>query len=614
MNAIFKMAYIANFFNGPKDVEGFENLQKLIIDKKEYLEKVLFFFNNIDRYLRECSNRILNLNTEFIKITLSPEEKDIHGTAESIIQKICKNIEEDIILIGQLMTNLDTHISQLNKEKKFYDELKKINKDLQEEKEKLKKNKEIYHKMGKDSEYKIKQFVKNNLQCLNDVYESEILMEQLSQMTEPTQRALNNYKANVKKTNELIKKYNQKQTLLFNFLPELGGEDGVFYFRLIKLYLNHLEKESKYLISNIERIKNMKSLETNSKLKDLIDIAENNKRDEKIVNLIHYQTELDLNKCENDKDFEIFCGSVVFINTFVDDSIFPNFNSDEEIKNYKICQIIKNLFKEKGEIDSKLSEDFFKLIEDPFVHNEVFIILSNLRTNNRFLRTKYLIDLLGKAFNILLSYAEKNNLFENVKNLLILSQTYYYLNENKNKVYIFEYIKNNKWLKSSSFWRNFIDDMIKKEFIRFEKYLPDYNFSVANNININKNIKKKLNEVVFSQILTYVSNMKDFDVDRRVILKITDEFIKKYNYLSKENINSIYDIISEGNKDIEKLRKEYDPSLEKELINEQNNNIEDKEKENNEDIKDNNKINDEKKDENNINMNKDNNEEKKEDN
>jgi hypothetical protein len=199
--------------------------------------------------------------------------------------------------------------------------------------------------------------------------------------------------------------------------------------------------------------------------------------------------------------------------------------------------------------------------------------LSILRTNSRFEKGKSLIDLLGKGFNILLEYAAKNKLYDNVKNCIILSQTYYYNDENKNKIYIFEYIKNNKWIKSASFWRSFIKDMIKNEFIRFEKVFPDANFSVENNININKKIREKLNEVVFSQLLTYVNNMKDFCLDKRVIIKITDEFITKYNYLSKNNINAIYDLITEGNEgkeDIEQLRKEYSPDLEKELNNENN--------------------------------------------
>jgi hypothetical protein len=384
---------------------------------------------------------------------------------------------------------------------------------------------------------------------------------------------LENYRESNIKTNQLITKYNQKQSKLFNFLPDIGDQDGVFYFQLVKMYVQHLEMEKKYLDSNIEQIQSMKSLESNTKLKELIEYAENNRRDEKIIKIMQYQSDLDITKCKSEKDFKIMSGTKYLINKYIDESIFPEYSEEQENKNYEVYKIIKRLFDQKGEIDPKLSEDFINLINDPSTHKYAFIILSILRTNSRFEKDKSLIDLLGKGFNILLEYAVKNKLYDNVKNCIILSQTYYYNDENKNKIYIFEYIKNNKWMKSASFWRSFIKDVIKNEFIRFEKIFPDANFSVENNININKKIRGKLNEVVFSQLLTYVNNMKDFCLDKRVIIKITDEFITKYNYLSKNNINAIYDLISEGKEgkeDIEQLRKEYSPDLEKELNNENN--------------------------------------------
>ena len=122
------------------------------------------------------------------------------------------------------------------------------------------------------------------------------------------------------------------------------------------------------------------------------------------------------------------------------------------------------------------------------------------------------------------------------------------------------------FLKNSRFWRDFIQDMIKKEFERFESVIPDANINIEKNINITKNIMVKLNEVVFSQLLTYASNMKDFELNKKVIIKIIDEFLEKYNYLSKNNQDNIYMIITQGEEDIEKLRSEYDPSFEDELL------------------------------------------------
>lgn len=559
MNALFKMSYITNFFK-IKDVEGYENLQQRITDKKEYLEKIISIIKSLENSIKVCLNDVQNSNKSLENIKYSEEEKNLHDIIKLIYKKISNSFQDNLNLLNQINLHITKHKSNLDKEISYYEEFKKINKDLREEREKLNKNKDSYHKLGKKSENEIKKFAKN-IPKIEDINQNEILQLELDNIAEPVKMALEDYRISLIKTNELIKKYNEKQSLLFRYLPDLSSEEGVFSFRLMKIYLQNLEKEDQFLNLNINQIKNNNSLETKTKLVELIELSEKTKKDEKFQKYIEYQTELDYNKCENENDFNLYANSIMLIKNFIDENIFPNYNYDDDIKRFRMSQIIKNLFKETGEIDTKLSENFFTLLNDPNIHKCVFIVLSQLRTSSKFLRTKHLIDLLGKAFNILLDTAGKNELYENVKNCIILSQTYYYNDENKNKVYIFEYIKNHKYFKNPKFWRNFIDNMIKKELIRFETVFPDTNFSVEKNINITNTIRAKLNEVVFSQLLTYASNLKDFNFDKRIILKIIDEFIEKYNYLSKNNINSLYEMISQGEADIEQLRKEYQDEL-----------------------------------------------------
>ena len=75
--------------------------------------------------------------------------------------------------------------------------------------------------------------------------------------------------------------------------------------------------------------------------------------------------------------------------------------------------------------------------------------------------------------------------------------------------------------------------------------------------------------------------MKTFNIDKRVILKIIDEFIQKYDYMSDNNINVLYDMITEGKDTLENIRKEYNSSLESELIDNINNIENDKEEDEN---------------------------------
>ena len=548
-----------------KDVEGYESLQKRINEKNEFLEKVLYSFNELNKYLKEVFKRLMTLKSNFTNIQFSLEEQSIHEVCKLIFQNVLNNVEQDNRLVEEIIKNFSEHIKTFNREKELYNEFKKLNKELQDEKEKLQKFRDIYHKTGKEAEKKIKKFVENNYQNLSNL--SEEAKKELDNITIPASKAFNSYQNTVDNVNQLIDRFNDNQTIMFERLPELGNEDGVFFFRLIKYYMQTLEEGERYLHINKKQLNESKTVEQDSKLKELIEKNEDNKRDEKPISLVQYQSSLDFNKCKNKEEFDLFAKSVEMINKHISNEIFPNYKYELELKNYQEGQLLKELFDEK-KLDEEKAQKFLESLKDESVHRAIYIVLSQLRTNSRFQRSRPLIELFGKAFEILLQSAEKNKLYENAKNCIILSQTYFYNDEeNKRKIYVFEYIKNNKWLSNPKFWRGFIDYMMKKEFERFEKTFPETNFNVEQNINLTQRVKNKLNEVVFSQLLPFVSNMVDFGIDKRIVLKIADDFTKKYNYMTPSNYDSLMGIISNDKGEIEKLRTEYNQSLEPYLIN-----------------------------------------------
>ena len=105
-------------------------------------------------------------------------------------------------------------------------------------------------------------------------------------------------------------------------------------------------------------------------------------------------------------------------------------------------------------------------------------------------------------------------------------------------------------------------------------------------------IKSKLNDVVFSKIMSHFTNMMFFIEDKKIVLQVVDEFIKKYDYLSDSNLNNLYDIISKDKEEIEKLRKEYSQNLKDNLIENDKNiekeeKIKEEEKEKNQSLKEN---------------------------
>ena len=571
-------------FNQTKDVEGYENLQNRINEKNDYLKSVYSFFSELNRNLKEFKRKLITLNSNLSNLVFSPDEKNIHEICKLMYQKIINNSIQDNGLVEEILKNLDEHIKKFNYEIEFYEELKKINKELQDEKDRVNKNKDLYNKSGRDAEIKIKKFVEFNSQYLSNLPIE--LKDELSEITLNPIKNLNNYKNSVNRVNQLIKKFNDKQNLFFEYLPGLGNEDGALFYRFIKIYLQNLEIGEKYLNLNKKQMNESKVVEENSKLKELIEMNENSKKDERPVELVQYQSDLDFSKCKDKKEFDLIALTIETINKNIDKDIFPNYNYEDELKNYKERKLIEKLLEEKGDIDEKNAQEFLDSLKDTTNHKCLIIVLSKLRSNNRALQTKSLFDLLGKAFNILLENAEKNNLYEIAKNCMILSQTYFILDEKKNKLYLFEMIKINQWLTSPNFWRGFIEYMMKLEFIRIKKLYTFTNFDLEKNTKITPKMKTKLNDIVFTQLLPCISNMIDFQIDKRIILKIADEYIQKYNYLSDKNLDNLISLISKDKEEIEKLRKEYSPSLEQiNITHNTNKEIKDNKEENKKDDK-----------------------------
>ena len=201
--------------------------------------------------------------------------------------------------------------------------------------------------------------------------------------------------------------------------------------------------------------------------------------------------------------------------------------------------------------------------------NYFLIYLSKQGTNGRFQRTQKLLKDLAEILILILKSAEKENDYHAAKNCMILSQTYYYDEKDKNgnnkKKYLLEYILDYPWLRTPGFWRGIMEEMIKAEAKKYMDLNPDEHSLFDTN---NKESVDKLSNICFSQILPYANNMKEFYMDERLIVKIIDEFVEKYK-IQKELANTIYaGVISDKPEVLEQLRKEYrdNPNFENELL------------------------------------------------
>ena len=568
------MSFIKDFFfsSSEKKVDFYDSLNDIILSKKDYCNSINTFLDDLTYCLNDFQIRIKNITLNLNDIEVCPEEKNIQSLIKSICNEIKEKFEESSKALKDICSHFNKYEKNLKEAIKIYNEYKEIFNQLQKEKKALEKRKEVYFNAGKEMDYKVTQFVNYNIQVLDQINQNEFLMGELDQITIPSHISFEVYENSLDKVNDLIVIYNQRQSKFFNFLPEITAIDDVIYFNLVNTYVNLLENEEKKLNKEINKLKDNKNFEKKEKseLKKIVEDSEKNKKEEKRMKIEQYPTKLEFESCKNKKEFDICFESINIIKNYVNKKIFPDYNYDIELKNFKISELIKDLFTNKREeININKRDDFIALIENPSVYHTFFVILSKLRSNGSFSQPKSLINLLGKGFEIVLSNSRKNKSYENVKNCIILSQTYYYEDDKKQKIYIFEHIKNNKWLKTAKFWRNFILYLIEIDLGRFDlKKDKDY---------------KKLGEVVFSNLLTFASNMKSFEIDKRIIVKIMDEFIEKYNYISENNKKLIYEMIIEEKEgennvynELEKLRKEYDISLENDNLD---NNDKDKKEE-----------------------------------
>ena len=222
-----------------------------------------------------------------------------------------------------------------------------------------------------------------------------------------------------------------------------------------------------------------------------------------------------------------------------------------EAKKY-INKLIANMSLQEQE--NKIPNDFnFINIEEtePFLENEKLNLIYLLnKHHNRVIflhklndyRTSSLLELkekefkiVGELFTFLINISKKEKDYHCVEMAIILSKTYYKL-ENKKKVYIQNLIQNNDFFKTKDFWEELLIYSISKEIIRSKKRDED-------NIEDEEKLNEKNGNIVFSQLLSLIDNMFDFGVEGDMIKQIIEPRIEYYkiNEKLKKTINEVID-------------------------------------------------------------------------
>ena len=527
-------------------IEDYENSYEIYNKKYEYylsaIDKLSKIKAVIEKYLNEKLETIYLkddysisslIEDNYMKLILFLKEEMTTSVKRylTIINELLKNLSN---VKESIKSNMKTYSEYFNIRNNFnikFDELNTLQIKYYNSAEKAESftlnflGRKIHDKKTEDNEFDRKKKIQNN--CKEDKVK---------------------YITKLSEVNVLIDSLNKKERLLFNINKniEICCYDNylsaiVLIYQFIDINPEYTEKKSK-IKKQIFEISNKKGEINTFKYK------ERNK-----IEFIQYESKFDFNNCYDTTQMGLYImvGEEMkkIIGEYIEDKL--NECRDKLELNAKI-KIILNLDEKVSEKEEKIIYSLLDIDKGRkiFVNN-----LTLLRTNGNLQKSKKFCEFIGKALNKLLDFERNNNDFSYIKSCLILSETFYYLDSNNNKIYISELLKSNKWIKTPNFWRTLI-----------EKFL-DIELSKSN---VNNSNKKML---FFSQIVIYVKNMKDFNIDNRIIIKIVDEISQKYEYLEIKNDKSLFFIITNDPKEIEILRKEYqdNPNLENQLYQEDDN-------------------------------------------
>ena len=539
----------------------YEPLHDRLIKKISFLSKVLGNFNEIYHVKKDYYKLLKPLIKEDIPIC--KEEENFQNVLNIVKTTNEKYIEFEEEMYIEIINNIKDLIEKMKKEKNYYDDFLKSLSIYKDEKRKMEKLKNVYHSNAQIAE-KATLFFKE-LVIKKKLNNDPLINQQIDICEQDSKNRLtvmskdcSVYVNSLENVNVLRTKLNLKQTKLLKRYEELEKDDKNLYSKIMAIIRKYQKKildftgEEMNLTEGIQ-----KSINIDKDIRELVESLRSRDKPEMQIPYVHYPTEMDFDKCNDIKDFRV-TNEVVKTMKKYSDKLFMDYDEKLEEKKNKMRELTNKFFDMNKQTDIDDKKQLLEYIKDERTHEFFLIIVSKSRTNNRFCREKSLIELLSDLLLIILDNAQKKNDFNAAKNCVILSQTFFYNDESKQnkKVYILEYIKKHPWLNSMKFWKDFILIMILKEFRKLEEMNNDSKINIAKNKNIPDKVKPKIGEVLFSQILPYVGNMSEFNVEKKYIIKIIDDINEKYNYMGDSNIEAIYDLVCSSKEELKKVKEE----------------------------------------------------------
>ena len=524
--------------------DDYEQSYKIILEKYDYLssfyEKFIKMKNVIEKFKKDY-NELFKIKEDNFSIDV--QEQDYNQIFILIKDEINLSIKENMTIINESIERLSNILESIKSNKMIFVEYLNIQNTFNTKLIEYENSKTKYLASAEKAELftfenKERQINDNK----NEIKDKKIKLQNIAK--EDKEKYMKKYS----ELNDIFNTFNEKQTSIFNINKKLKI---IFYQNLIDSLFSLFQYSSEGVKGDekAEKIKNIIMKYTDKKE----NIEKMEYKELPKIELTQYKSKLPINDLYDFQEINICimaCEEMTkFIGKYAEDMI------EEYLKKVETNEKIKRIISSKNKINKK-DEQYIKDILNTEMGQNLFIINFNqLRTNGILEKTKEIIEFFGRMITLILDKSKEKNNYKFIKSCIILSQTFYYIDIKKEKIYIIDLISNNKWLKSPQFWRDFIKLSINNEF---------------NKIKIKKD---NINDLLCSQLIPYIKIMKEFNIDDRIILKIVDEFILLYDNIYKFDpgfFSILFSFINNDEKEIEKLRNEYknNPDLEKELYQE----------------------------------------------
>ena len=545
-NEVIDLSYIG------KDTFNF-NISQLKNDKKLlklYFQNIQLFMNAIEDHNKLLKKIIMEIDKYSPMDHIFNYMKKFEIIIKLHFSYLNNFLEKSRNIIEHLKTSIDSNISIISQ----------FLTDIQETSENIKLKSDFFNKQNQfiltsfsqlensviEDYYKIDK--KNNLnteQLINDCHKYE---NDFSVLSNGINSMINGYKD----------KYNLNMQKIKTNMIELSEKAKTDIINIIEIFKNEFNNIS---ISSNEEIQNLQNFDINNKelepklskylnyhieedeLKDLlhptkykinlIDMV--NKGNHKIkgtniqptkqdlynivelfcsydfnmIDKTQYDMNIEKNKIEIIKKTEKLLGMDLIKNIKTDIEIFP----EDEINNF-----IEFLFsKEDYLLEFLLCLNFFRTLGNLEFSEEQFNIIKIV---------------FCRASDYLSEHKNKNLYYH----LIILSQTYYKLNNGK-KYFLQEEIKNKEFFLNNEFWIEFIEEMINKELIKFENQMQ-------NSTKSEEEKSKRKEEVISAYILSLFPSFNNFNLKKESIDSILLAIEDKYN-LTEEKREYLFKLFAD---------------------------------------------------------------------